>query len=182
MSAGKKTPRQRRAPKQAKLLGRYQRNWIPDWVVVKRSLQAGEFPPERILANDLRGDVPLPREVRDFLAAQIDAGRLKRPGKGKPPREHIIDRELDDSYWVHLHEFHHEEAQAQKDSGDDLGDTPWNIAVERTALEDVARNGGDPTLWEYDEKEWPKLLERVRKRIQLARKRYYGEADSEGRK
>lgn len=165
MPAGKKTPRQIALGKVPKTIGKYQRDFLSDWVVVMRSLENGEEPPHENLANDLRGTEPMPPQVRVWLAGQIEGGYLCYQSKGRRPEQNVVEREILARALLSEHAFNLDEAQAKKQSGDDLGDTPWTIALERTADDWAISEGYTLPL---SEEQQATIVERVRKQLQKA--------------
>src|SRR4051812_7725795 len=63
--------------------------WIANWTVTLNELEDGEDTVNfEAVAEGLRDDVDVPREVRDFLAGVFENDRVKGGGGGRPPQGH----------------------------------------------------------------------------------------------
>jgi hypothetical protein len=112
---------------------------ITDWTTTRRELAVGE---NRVnfdaLALALRGDTPIPRQVRDYLASLFEGNRVKRP-KGRPFNENLIDSEITQDFVVGKYQFWLDLIHTYGTQNHVSG-TPHEIALEHTQ-DDLAKEG-----------------------------------------
>jgi hypothetical protein len=110
-----------------------------NWMITLRELEEGE---DRVnyeaVAQAMRGEAPVPRAVRDYLARVFESDRVLRLKAGKPPKENWLARKTTHDIVIATYHMQHHLARLNKAKDDRTG-TPHEIALENTVL-DLKRN------------------------------------------
>jgi hypothetical protein len=104
--------------------------FVTDWTITLNELRDDprtvSYP---VLAQALRGNVPVPQEVRNYIAGLFESAKVKKP-KGAPTKGNWLEREIDHDLAVTTYRMCLEQAQQSRPPKGTHWGTPYERAIE----------------------------------------------------